>query len=118
MKPVLGLTAIIAIGLSGCAGSLTGLEGESKFACKAPDGVTCSSLSGIYANAVANNPFSAMRSVPRMTVSLAFAAAAAIVDQARLRNSASGGGIGLPGTRYPGTKHSGKQRNCARSDAA
>lgn len=55
MKPVLGMAVIIAIGLSGCAGSLTGLEGESKFACKAPDGVTCSSLSGIYANAVANN---------------------------------------------------------------
>jgi len=55
MKPVLVLAAIVAVGLSGCAGSLTGLEGESKFACKAPDGVTCSSLSGIYANAVANN---------------------------------------------------------------
>ena len=55
MKPILGMAVIFAIGLSGCAGSLTGLEGESKFACKAPDGVTCSSLSGIYANAVANN---------------------------------------------------------------
>jgi conjugal transfer pilus assembly protein TraV len=55
MKPVLGLAAIVILGLNGCAGTLTGLEGESKFACKAPDGVTCSSLSGIYANAVANN---------------------------------------------------------------
>ncbi len=55
MKPVLWLAAIVILGLNGCAGSLTGLEGESKFACKAPDGVTCSSLSGIYANAVANN---------------------------------------------------------------
>lgn len=49
------MVAIVAFGLTGCAGTLTGLEGESKFACKAPDGVTCSSLSGIYANAVANN---------------------------------------------------------------
>ncbi len=49
------MVAIVAFGLTGCAGALTGLEGESKFACKAPDGVTCSSLSGIYANAVANN---------------------------------------------------------------
>ena len=55
MRQVLGLAAIVALGLTGCAGTLTGLEGESKFACKAPDGVTCSSLSGIYANAVANN---------------------------------------------------------------
>lgn len=31
------------------------MDGESKFSCKAPDGVTCSSLSGVYANAVANN---------------------------------------------------------------
>ena len=55
MRQVWGMAAIVALGLNGCAGSLTGLEGESKFACKAPDGVTCSSLSGIYANAVANN---------------------------------------------------------------
>jgi len=55
MRQVLGLAAIVMLGVTGCAGTLTGLEGESKFACKAPDGVTCSSLSGIYANAVANN---------------------------------------------------------------
>lgn len=55
MRQVLGLTAIVMLGVTGCAGTLTGLEGESKFACKAPDGVTCSSLSGVYANAVANN---------------------------------------------------------------
>jgi conjugal transfer pilus assembly protein TraV len=34
---------------------MSGLDGETKFSCKAPDGVTCSSLSGVYANAVANN---------------------------------------------------------------
>ncbi len=55
MRQIWGMATIVALGLNGCAGSLTGLEGESKFACKAPDGVTCSSLSGIYANAVANN---------------------------------------------------------------
>ena len=55
MRQVLGLAAIVMLGVTGCAGTLTGLEGESKFACKAPDGVTCSSLSGVYANAVANN---------------------------------------------------------------
>lgn len=41
--------------LTGCASTMSGLDGETKFACKAPEGVTCSSLSGVYANAVANN---------------------------------------------------------------
>ncbi len=40
--------------LEGCS-SLTGIGGSDKLACKAPDGVTCSSLSGVYANALANN---------------------------------------------------------------
>jgi conjugal transfer pilus assembly protein TraV len=55
VRGMAAMAAVVAFGLTGCAGTLTGLEGESKFACKAPDGVTCSSLSGIYANAVANN---------------------------------------------------------------
>lgn len=41
--------------LGGCASNLSGVDGGRQFACKAPDGVTCSSLSGVYANAVANN---------------------------------------------------------------
>lgn len=41
--------------LGGCASTMSGLDGGSQFSCKAPDGVTCSSLSGVYANAVANN---------------------------------------------------------------
>jgi conjugal transfer pilus assembly protein TraV len=40
--------------LAGCM-SLSGLSGNSSYACKAPDGVTCQSVSGTYANAVANN---------------------------------------------------------------
>jgi conjugal transfer pilus assembly protein TraV len=51
------LTAAVALflGLGGCASTLSGLNGSSQFSCEAPDGVTCSSLSGVYANAVANN---------------------------------------------------------------
>ena len=41
--------------LGGCATGLTGIGGSDKLACKAPDGVTCSSLSGVYANALAGN---------------------------------------------------------------
>jgi conjugal transfer pilus assembly protein TraV len=33
---------------------MSGLSGSSSFACKAPDGVTCDSVSGTYANAVQN----------------------------------------------------------------
>ena len=40
--------------LSGCM-SMSGLGGDSKYACKAPDGVACDSVSGTYANALHNN---------------------------------------------------------------
>jgi len=42
------VTVIVSL-LSGC-GTFSGLSGSSSFACKAPDGVTCTSMSGIYAN--------------------------------------------------------------------
>lgn len=45
---------LLAVSLTGCS-SLSGLDGSSKFSCKAPDGVSCSSLSGVYANASQNN---------------------------------------------------------------
>ena len=46
--------AIAALSLSGCM-SLSGLGGTSNYACKAPDGVTCDSVAGTYANAVQHN---------------------------------------------------------------
>jgi conjugal transfer pilus assembly protein TraV len=52
---MLTIAMSLAATLTGCAGTLSGLDGGSRFACKAPDGVTCSSLSGVYANAVADN---------------------------------------------------------------
>ncbi|MDF3833454.1 type IV conjugative transfer system lipoprotein TraV [Cupriavidus basilensis] len=42
------------IPLVGCV-SMSGLGGDSRYACKAPDGVTCDSVSGTYANALQNN---------------------------------------------------------------
>lgn len=48
MKSFLPLIAFAAA-TSGCM-SFSGLDGSSKFACKAPDGVSCTSVSGIYAN--------------------------------------------------------------------
>lgn len=49
-----GLAALVAV-LSGCA-NLSGLSGRSDYACKAPEGVTCQSVSGTYANAVPDSP--------------------------------------------------------------
>lgn len=40
--------------LAGCS-SMSGLDAKSTFACKAPEGVLCESMSGIYANVQQNN---------------------------------------------------------------
>lgn len=52
-KPI--LVSLLPLIATGCASTMVGHDGSSQFACKAPDGVTCSSLSGVYANAVAGN---------------------------------------------------------------
>lgn len=52
MKAIRCLGPLLA--LSGCM-SMSGLSGSSSYACKAPEGVTCDSVSGTYANAVQNN---------------------------------------------------------------
>ncbi len=50
----------LCTGLSGC--SMTGMDAQKSFSCKSPPGISCSSLSGVYANAVADNlPESASR---------------------------------------------------------
>ena len=48
------LLGCMLLSLSGCM-NLSGLGGSSDYACKAPDGVTCTSVSGTYANAVQDN---------------------------------------------------------------
>jgi conjugal transfer pilus assembly protein TraV len=50
----LGLGCMSVIALSGCT-TASGLDASSKFACSAPDGVTCMSVSGIYANSKAGS---------------------------------------------------------------
>lgn len=47
-------TLISVLMLAGCA-SMSGYDARTSFACKAPDGVLCESMSGIYANASAKN---------------------------------------------------------------
>ena len=52
-----------AVALAGCT-NMSGLSGSSSYACKAPEGVTCDSVSGTYANAVQNNlPSQKLRAV-------------------------------------------------------
>lgn len=69
--------------LAGCM-SLSGLNGSSSYACKAPDGVTCQSVSGTYANAVANNlPAQRARATPAAAPELAPPSAAASTPAAR-----------------------------------
>lgn len=47
------LITAAAVGLAGC--SFSGLDASNKFSCKAPDGVACASMTGVYANLQANN---------------------------------------------------------------
>ena len=47
-------TLCLLLPLGACM-NMSGLGGDSKYACKAPEGVACDSVSGTYANAVHNN---------------------------------------------------------------
>ncbi|MEO7495630.1 MAG: TraV family lipoprotein [Massilia sp.] len=76
--------AAVATVLGGC-GSITGFaDSGSKFACKAPPGVICTSVSGVYANAQQNNlpslqsdtrPTSTSYAIPTGGAAFPFAAA-------------------------------------------
>lgn len=46
--------SIFTVVLTGC-NTLDGLNSKSNFDCKAPDGVVCDSMTGVMANAKANN---------------------------------------------------------------
>jgi conjugal transfer pilus assembly protein TraV len=55
MKASLFRVLPLVLALTGCSSLMTGLDGQGGFSCKAPDGISCASLSGVYANAVQNN---------------------------------------------------------------
>ena len=46
----------VALMLSGCASSMSGIGGNDKYACKAPEGALCTSVSGVYANSRQASP--------------------------------------------------------------
>lgn len=41
---------IASLAMSGCASSLSGVGGTQNYACKAPEGALCTSISGVFAN--------------------------------------------------------------------
>lgn len=53
-SPSSAVMVAVMVALGGCT-NLSGLGGGSQYACKAPEGVTCDSVSGTYANALHNN---------------------------------------------------------------
>jgi type IV conjugative transfer system lipoprotein TraV len=52
---VLRIGALCLLLPLGACMNMSGLGGDSKYACKAPEGVACDSVSGTYANALHNN---------------------------------------------------------------
>lgn len=47
---VVAPSLFFALALSGCASTLSGVGGADGYACKAPEGALCTSVSGVYAN--------------------------------------------------------------------
>jgi len=47
---------LVALALTGCASSMSGVGGHDAYGCKAPAGVQCTSVSGVYANTHASAP--------------------------------------------------------------
>jgi len=57
MKPtVLAPPLAFALALCGCASTLSGVGGADGYACKAPEGALCTSVSGVYANTAHGMP--------------------------------------------------------------
>ena len=68
MNPVPVAWLIVALALSGCASSMSGVGGTDSSACKAPEGALCTSVSGVYANSVYGSPQPAKPSATKPTV--------------------------------------------------
>ena len=77
---LVGATATL---LGGCASTMSGLGGEGSYACKAPVGSQCTSVSGVYANSIHGQPpASALPKPAKEPTSTAAAATAASASTA------------------------------------
>ena len=70
---------ILAIGLSGCASTLSGLGGSEGYACKAPEGALCTSVSGVYVNSRQGTPISTNPAAKKPTTPVASYGAAPLL---------------------------------------
>ena len=84
---LVGATATL---LGGCASTMSGLGGESSYACKAPVGSQCTSVSGVYANSIHGQPPAS--ALPKPAKEPTSTAAAATVASA----STAAPGLGAP----------------------
>jgi conjugal transfer pilus assembly protein TraV len=55
-RTALASLLLIALTLAGCASTLSGVGGVDGYACKAPEGAQCTSVSGVYANSAQGMP--------------------------------------------------------------
>lgn len=55
-QTVFAPTLVFALVLAGCASTLSGVGGADGYACKAPEGALCTSVSGVYANTAQGMP--------------------------------------------------------------
>lgn len=84
---LVGATATL---LGGCASTMSGLGGEGSYACKAPVGSQCTSVSGVYANSIHGQP--PVSALPKPAKEPTSTAAAATVASA----STAAPGLGAP----------------------
>lgn len=93
---VLALACVGLFNMGGCT-TASGLDASSKFSCSAPDGVTCLSVSGIYANSKAGTlpamqPKNAPSADGSMTSSAIPAANSGVVGQSGVASGSANGG--------------------------
>ncbi|WP_186098579.1 type IV conjugative transfer system lipoprotein TraV [Burkholderia gladioli] len=92
MSRALFVASTALLSLSAC--SFSGYDASSSFACKAPEGVLCNSMSGIYANAMAHNlPEQRVHTGSGATTNVTLGSYAKDVDAG---HSASGASRGTP----------------------
>ena len=75
---------MLGVPLAGCV-NMSGLDGGSRYACAAPDGVACDSVSGTYANAV-HDKLPSQRGAPSASTARQAAASAASAESASAAN--------------------------------
>lgn len=80
--------AVLALAVSGCASSLSGVGGTERYACKAPEGALCTSVSGVYANSLHGAFRPAERQLPRASSAPPAAYGATPPDSATASDSA------------------------------